>query len=529
MQPEESIADVQKRFSHIVNHLTGLGKEFDREELNIKILKCLDRSWQPMVTAISESRDLSKLGTDAPFGKLMEHELELKRLIKQETVERKPKGLALKARHIKTDCPDNQAKDKSASKRVERSKGRRAYISWEENEVSSTSSSSTEDEENNLCFMMKDEESISDSVSDFSVDSDNYDQLLASFKETHDEANRLAVQIISSFNLKDIVSTKKPLDVLHVDLFGPSRVASLAGNLLLIVEESMHVVFDETDHSISKTAADDLDSNDFKSVLNQNESIHFDTADAHTMQESTAATGLPKEWKTPRDLTLDNVIGNIEEGVSTRKSLNNFCEAMAFVSHVEPKNLNEALKDRNWILAMQEELNQFALNEVFYTNLTLDGKNVVSYVKGIKMKITSEVWNSMAEIKYVGLKVGKGNTSGIQEFNKLQYYKSCMRNPTESISRFHAGHLNLTPRLVAYIIAWLVDYRFPYAILVSKLIDYFGVDVTNERNDPIKAVSEIDNSTLTKMGFHKIEDKWVVLKGNDPQAEHEASNLHNEA
>ena len=94
------------------------------------------------------------------------------------------------------------------------------------------------------------------------------------------------------------------------------------------------------------------------------------------------------------------------------------------------------------------------LVKVFYTNLTLDGKNIVSYVKGIKMKITSEVWNSVAGIKYAGLKVEKGNTSGIQEFNKLQYYKSCMRNPTESISKFHAGHLNLTPRLVAYIIAW---------------------------------------------------------------------------
>ena len=205
------------------------------------------------------------------------------------------------------------------------------------------------------------------------------------------------------------------------------------------------------------------------------------------------------------------------------------------------------------------------LVKVFYTNLTLDGKNVVSYVKGTKMKITSEVWNSVAGIKYAGLKVGKGNTSGISEFNKLQYYKSCMRNPTESINRFHAGHLNLTPRLVAYIIAWqliprgtnhavlheedlillycimnqikvnwvfivnehmlkskrLADYRFPYAILVSKLIDYFGVDVTNERNDPIKAVSEIDTSTLTKMGFHKIENKWVVLKEKDTQAEHE--------
>jgi len=51
----------KKRFTHIVNHLIGLGKEFDKEELNIKVLKCLDRSWQPKVTTISETRDLSIL------------------------------------------------------------------------------------------------------------------------------------------------------------------------------------------------------------------------------------------------------------------------------------------------------------------------------------------------------------------------------------------------------------------------------------------------------------------------------------
>ena len=62
-----------------------------------------------------------------------------------------------KTGHIKMDCPNNQTKEKPASKKVERSKGRRAYISWEENEVSSTSSSSTESEETNLCFMMNGE------------------------------------------------------------------------------------------------------------------------------------------------------------------------------------------------------------------------------------------------------------------------------------------------------------------------------------------------------------------------------------
>ena len=66
---------MQKRFTHIVNHLIGLGKQFDKEELNIKILKCLDRSWQPKVTVISETRDLTTLTTVALFGKLREREL----------------------------------------------------------------------------------------------------------------------------------------------------------------------------------------------------------------------------------------------------------------------------------------------------------------------------------------------------------------------------------------------------------------------------------------------------------------------
>jgi len=54
MQQGKSITVVQKRFTHIVNHLKGLGKEFDKEELNIKVLKCLDKSEQPKVIAILE-------------------------------------------------------------------------------------------------------------------------------------------------------------------------------------------------------------------------------------------------------------------------------------------------------------------------------------------------------------------------------------------------------------------------------------------------------------------------------------------
>ncbi|XP_068476823.1 uncharacterized protein [Phaseolus vulgaris] len=44
MQKGETISKVHKRFSHIVNHLMSLGNTFEKEELNIKILKCLNRT-----------------------------------------------------------------------------------------------------------------------------------------------------------------------------------------------------------------------------------------------------------------------------------------------------------------------------------------------------------------------------------------------------------------------------------------------------------------------------------------------------
>ena len=60
-----------------MNHLIGLGKIFDKEELNIKVLKCLDRAWQPKVTAITESKDLTTLNTMLRllFGKCTESQV----------------------------------------------------------------------------------------------------------------------------------------------------------------------------------------------------------------------------------------------------------------------------------------------------------------------------------------------------------------------------------------------------------------------------------------------------------------------
>jgi len=50
-------------------------------------------------------------------------------------------------------------------------------------------------------------------------------------KEHVCEACQRGKQTRKSFSLKNFVSTSKPLELLHMDLFGPSRTMSLGGNL----------------------------------------------------------------------------------------------------------------------------------------------------------------------------------------------------------------------------------------------------------------------------------------------------------
>jgi hypothetical protein len=62
---------------------------------------------------------------------------------------------------------------------------------------------------------------------------------------------------------------------------------------------------------------------------------------------------------------LDSIIGDISRGVQTKLRLTLFCEHFSFVLSTEPKNIDEALKDVDWVNAMHEELNNFKRNKVW--------------------------------------------------------------------------------------------------------------------------------------------------------------------
>jgi len=105
-----------------------------------------------------------------------------------------------------------------------------------------------------------------------------------------------------------------------------------------------------------------------------------------------------------RNLSLDNVIGQVQKGVSTRRSLNHFLEHMAFVSQVEPKIVTKALEDNNWINAMHEELNQFARNEVWTLIPRSKKKNVI----GIKWLFKNKLYEQGVIVRDTVLLVAKG-------------------------------------------------------------------------------------------------------------------------
>ncbi|GKA31507.1 retrovirus-related pol polyprotein from transposon TNT 1-94, partial [Tanacetum coccineum] len=71
-------------------------------------------------------------------------------------------------------------------------------------------------------------------------------------------------------------------------------------------------------------------------------------------------------WSREKYIELVNILGEPQAGVTTRSRIRDSeatsaheCLYVNFLSEIEPKKLIEALKEEGWIIAMQEELNQF--------------------------------------------------------------------------------------------------------------------------------------------------------------------------
>ena len=82
------------------------------------------------------------------------------------------------------------------------------------------------------------------------------------------------------------------------------------------------------------------------------------------MPQPTLKDDLPKDQQFKKAHHQDLIISDTTKGVTTRSKLKSMVN-LAFISQIEPKNIDDALNDEFWVLAIQEELNQFKRNKVW--------------------------------------------------------------------------------------------------------------------------------------------------------------------
>ncbi|GAU46633.1 hypothetical protein TSUD_284810 [Trifolium subterraneum] len=114
----------------------------------------------------------------------------------------------------------------------------------------------------------------------------------------------------------------------------------------------MHVKFDEFEDQPTVHTADDEEE---EPVIVQN----------HDSDENPTPQGPPKTCRIVGYHPPDQIIGNTEDGVRTRKALQDVETNLGLISQIEPRSINEAIIDESWIEAMKEELHQFEKNEVW--------------------------------------------------------------------------------------------------------------------------------------------------------------------
>nr|GFB47953.1 uncharacterized mitochondrial protein AtMg00810-like [Tanacetum cinerariifolium] len=86
----------------------------------------------------------------------------------------------------------------------------------------------------------------------------------------------------------------------------------------------------------------------------------YDPSNVHTYYQP-----YPHEKKWTKDHPLYKIIGDPKSSVRTKGQLPNSCLFSCLLSSIEPANVAEALRDADWVSAMQEELDQFARLKVW--------------------------------------------------------------------------------------------------------------------------------------------------------------------
>ncbi|GJX67616.1 retrovirus-related pol polyprotein from transposon TNT 1-94 [Tanacetum coccineum] len=125
------------------------------------------------------------------------------------------------------------------------------------------------------------------------------------------------------------------------------------------VEESLNVTFDESPPPTKLSPLVDDDVGEEEAIKKNTKVVNNNNEEDESIEVDEIVN-----IKESKNHPLDQVIGNLNQR-TLRSQAQNHSNFFCFISTIEPKNVNEALKDESWVVAMQEELNQFVANDVW--------------------------------------------------------------------------------------------------------------------------------------------------------------------
>nr|GEW53137.1 putative reverse transcriptase domain-containing protein [Tanacetum cinerariifolium] len=165
----------------------------------------------------------------------------------------------------------------------------------------------------------------------------------------------------SSFKSKVVLSSKGRLNLLHIDLCGPMRVASINGKkyILVIVDEYSRYTGTEF---FNKTLKSFFKVEGIEHQTSTSRTPEQNDLDIPSQQELDLLFGPLYDEFFNADHPLEQVRRNPSRLVQIRRQLATdpkMCMYALTVSTAEPKNIKEAMADSAWIEAMQDELHQF--------------------------------------------------------------------------------------------------------------------------------------------------------------------------
>ncbi|GJT09909.1 hypothetical protein Tco_0856951 [Tanacetum coccineum] len=332
---DESIDSAFARFNTIITSLKALDEGYSSKNYVRKFLRALHPKWRAKVMTIEESKDLTSLSLDKLIRNLKVHEMIIKKDSKIVKAKVERKSIALK---VKKESSDEEC-----------------------------STSGSEDEEYAMAICLgvdlEPDEWIKDSGCSKHMTGNR--KLFSTYKAYNGGnvifGSNLRGQICDNkcrvtFSEHDSEITK---DGKVIGYSQNSKAYIILNKHTRKVEESLNVTFNETPPP-SKTSPlvdDDLDEEEAIKVT-EKKNLENDIVD-ETLEIDEIVN-----IKESRNHPLENVIGNLNQR-TLRSQAQNQSNFFCFISTIEPKNVNEALGDESWIVAMQEELNQFIANDVW--------------------------------------------------------------------------------------------------------------------------------------------------------------------